>query len=502
MTLASVYGRALSGIHAPLITVDAHLFGVGFGKFSIVGLAEAAVKESKDRIRSALKNSRLQFPEENLTVNLAPADLRKNSCRFDLAIAISILIASDQIKPEHMEQYEFAGELALSGQLRSVGSILPAAIACARQKRTLIVPTVNAEEAALVPNLPLIACHHLLDVVTYLTDPKTESLYKKTSTPTIKVKHHTDMADIVGQHQAKFALEVAAAGGHHVLLCGPPGTGKSMLAKRLITLLPPLSEKQTIDTAAIHAIVNRGHLKTHWGQIPFRSPHHTASAAAIVGGGHPPQPGEISLAHHGVLFLDELTEFNRKTLESLREPLETQHIVIARAGHSETFPANFLLIAAMNPCPCGFYGSTDKVCRCTPDQVHRYLTKISGPLLDRFDIIIDVSPVPKKYFSLENNCEKSEAIRCRVEKARTIQLSRLNTLNNELTSPQIKRICSLPNELQHFFNQTCEKSSLSNRAYYKILKIARTIADLTEKTDIEKNDLIQAINLYARPHFL
>ena len=492
MSLAVVYSRAPVGINAPLVSVETHLAN-GLPALSIVGLAETEVKESKDRVRAALLNTRFDFPSRRITINLAPADLPKEGGRFDLAIALGILAASQQIPVTELEQYEFLGELALSGQLRPVRGVLPAAMQAAQAGRILVIPAENAPEAALVSEARILPIQHILEFCAHLSGQQRLALFQATSR--VNGINPPDLAEVRGQQHAKRALEIAAAGGHSLLMIGPPGTGKTMLASRLPGILPPMNEAEALETAALHSISSQGFDLKHWKQRPFRQPHHTASAVALVGGGSQPRPGEISLAHNGVVFLDELPEFNRHVLEVLREPIESGQISISRAARQADFPARFQLIAAMNPCPCGYHGHPSGRCRCTPDQIHRYRGKISGPLLDRIDLHVEVPslPINQLHADKANNIESSSTVSKRVILARQRQSARSHRPNSQLDSRQVERHCPLNKESLLLLEQAISKLGLSARAYHRILKVARTIADLAESDNVELSHLTEAI---------
>ncbi len=492
MSLAIVYSRAQLGISAPLITVEAHLSN-GMPGLSIVGLPETAVKESKDRVRSALLNAGFDFPPKRMTINLAPADLPKEGGRYDLAIALGILAASGQVPAEALAQIECIGELALSGELRPVTGALTAAMAAAKAGRSLLLPAVNGEEAVRYSGCEVLAAGHLLDVCAHLHQEK--SLMPLRALPVVEDEpwRQWDLADVRGQLAAKRALEIAAAGGHNMLLCGPPGTGKTMLAQRLPGLLPPLQEEEALEIAAIHSVAGRQ--IHHWQQRPFRQPHHTASAAAMVGGGSQPRPGEISLAHHGVLFLDELPEFPRSVLEVLREPLEYGEILIARANAQVNYPARFQLVAAMNPCPCGHAGDTRQPCRCKPEQIRRYRDRLSGPLLDRIDLHVPVPALPQgDVIAPAAQSESSNEVRQRVCAARERQWARAGKSNAALATREVERLCVLTAEQRTLMAQAMEKLGLSARAYHRVLKVARTIADLAESDGIATTHLREALS--------
>ena len=488
MSLAVIYTRAKSGISAPLVTVEVHLSN-GLPSLSIVGLPEAAVKESKDRVRSALLNSHFDFPARRITINLAPADLPKEGGRFDLAIALGILAASAQLPSEALKNYEFLGELALSGELRPVDGILPSALACGQSQRQMILPQGNGGEAALASKTPVYTAGHLLEVCAHLKG--CETLPKHSYEPRPELKPIADINEVVGQHQAKRALEITAAGAHNLLFSGPPGTGKTMLASRLPGILPPLNESAALEVAAVYSVCSSTP-RANFFERPFRAPHHTASSVSLVGGGSSPRPGEISMAHHGVLFLDELPEFSRKVLEVLREPLESGTILISRAKASVEYPANFMLVAAMNPCPCGYLG--EPRCRCTPDQVNRYRDKISGPLLDRIDLQVNVPRVPHQELTAKHTpSESSAVIRARVIAARQKQEARQGCPNAQLSRQQIEQHCPLDKKQNEMMSKAVERMNLSARGYYRVLKVARTIADIENHSDILSQHLSEAL---------
>lgn len=500
MALARLVCRAISGVDAPEVEVEVHL-GTGLPGFSLVGLPETSVKEAKDRVRSAILNSNFKFPSKRITVNLGPANLPKEGGRFDLAIALGILLASDQIQCADILNYECYGELSLSGELRNVDGIIPCALAAKKRQRQVIVCPDNEHECALTKVQGFVA-RHLIEVCAFLQQQSTlpSALQKDMSEPD---HNQLDFCDVLGQEQAKRVLEVAAAGGHNLLLIGPPGTGKSMLAERFMTLLPNLEEQQALQTAAVYSVC--GKQRDDWFSPPYRAPHHSASAVALVGGGGKPKPGEISLSHHGVLFLDELPEFPRQVLDSLRQPLETHDVTISRAANQVTFPAHFQLIAAMNPSPCGHISG--QLRRSTPDQILRYLNRLSGPFLDRFALSIMVPLLPKGMLAIsqqgkKNLAEKSVDIKKRVLNARDIQLKRQGKLNHYLSSQEINSVCILTEEDALFLEQAIEKMGLSIRAWHSLLKVARSIADLESTVNLSKKHLCEALTYRAMDRLL
>ena len=488
--LAVLFSRALSGMDSPLVTVEVHLAN-GLPSFTLVGLPEAEVKESRDRVRAALQNARFDFPMRRITANLAPADLPKEGGRFDLPIALGILAASGQIPKDQLARYEFAGELALTGQLRPIRGALAMTYKAHASARAFILPVENAMEAALVDEALVYPAPSLLAVCAHLSGEKL--LQRYTQKPDIAPPTYPDFNEVKGQAFPKRALEVAAAGRHSVLMVGPPGTGKSMLAQRFVGVLPPMSEEEALESAALLSLGSAGFKTEQWRCRPYRAPHHSASSAALVGGGSYPRPGEISLAHHGVLFLDELPEFDRNVLEVLREPLESGRISISRAAHQADFPAKFQLVAAMNPCPCGYLGHANGKCQCSPVQVARYRSKISGPLLDRIDIQIEVGAMSEEDLTRAPQGEPSEQIQRRVQQAAARQIMRQGKYNLNLTTKEIDRYCALDDAGMSLLKQAIAKLNLSARAYHRILKVARTIADLAGQDEISASHIAEAI---------
>lgn len=489
MSLAIVSSRALAGMDAPEVIVEAHLAN-GLPAFTLVGLAEAEVKEARDRVRAALLQSGYEFPQRRITVNLAPADLPKESGRFDLPIALGLLAASGQLPSDALKNYEFAGELALTGALRPIRGALAMMLGAASSGRAFILPRASAEEAALAEGAEVYAAGTLLEVCAHLTGRA--RLPRVVPRETNTLPDYADLADVKGQQLARRALEIAAAGGHSLLMSGPPGAGKSMLASRLPGILPPMTQAEALESAAVLSLTG-GFRCDNWRLRPYRSPHHSASGVALVGGGNPPRPGEISQATHGVLFLDELPEFDRKALEVLREPLEAGRITISRAARQADFPARFQLIAAMNPCPCGYLGHPSNQCRCSPEQVARYRGRISGPLLDRIDLHIEVAALPEGEMTSTTDGETSAAVRQRVTAARTRQLERQGTPNAQLVGKQIDLHCHTDAAGMTLLKQAITRLNLSARAYHRILRVARSIADLSDNDRISASQIAEAV---------
>jgi len=491
MSLTQLTTRAQEGVNAPEVSVEVHISN-GLPAFTMVGLPEAAVREARDRVRSAIINSGFEFPIRRITVNLAPADLPKEGGRYDLPIALGILAASNQINASTLGGFDCYGELSLSGECRVVDGLLPALIASKRAAKQVIIPQGNRPEAALVRDVSIYTCGSLVDVCASLNGGEALPIIEPTETFS-QAKFAYDLNEVYGQHQARRALEITASGGHHMIMMGPPGTGKSMLAQRLNTILPPMSEGEAMSSASIRSISHKPVNANNWLQRPFQSPHHTVSGIALVGGGSNPKPGEISLAHNGVLFLDELTEFDRKSIEVLREPLETGRIHISRAARQAEFPAEFQLIAAMNPCPRGC--DSIQTCTCSLEQLNRYRNKLSAPLMDRIDIQIELPRL--EHDELINHKqtirENSKQVRVRVIKARHLQLDRQDCLNAKMTNQQIEQYCELGRATEQLLLASIDKLKLTARSYHKILRLARTIADMADELNILPQHLAEAI---------
>ena len=491
MPLAIVHSRGLDGLSAPEVAVEVHLTG-GLPSVTLVGLPDTEVKEARDRVRAALQNSGFDFPSKRITVNLAPADLPKESGRFDLPIALGILAASGQIPDKSLNDYEFAGELSLSGHLRPIRGALAMVLAAGGRGRTFILPEASASEAALARDVHVLKAATLLDVCAHLSGQGELKEAIVEPSDAVETERYPDLADVRGQTQAKRVLEIAAAGNHSLLFVGPPGTGKSMLASRLPGLLPAMTQDAALESAAVLSLTGQFRSE-NFAQPPYRSPHHTASSAAIVGGGSVPRPGEISLAHYGVLFLDELPEFDRHVLEALREPLESGRIHISRAARQAEFPAQFQLVAAMNPCPCGFHGAVNGKCRCTPDQVARYRNKLSGPLLDRIDLQVEVPSLPTEVLQRAADGESSVVVRERVVEARNRQMVRQGKVNARLSIKEIDRYCQPDADGATLLKLALSRLNLSARAYHRVLRVARTIADLAGSAAIAPQHIAEAV---------
>jgi magnesium chelatase family protein len=490
--LSLVHSRACVGVEAPLITVEVHLSG-GLPAMNLVGLPETAVRESKERVRSALLNSGFQWPQSRITIALAPAELPKDGGGFDLAIALGILAASKQIKTGRLQDCEFLGELSLNGELRRVRGVLPAALQARESQRTIIVPDANAAEATLVTGSQKLSARTLLEVTAWLAGDG--ELCQCEAKNRADLPALPDLGDVIGLPGPKRALEVAAAGLHNLLMIGPPGTGKTLLASRLPGILPPMSEAESLEAAAVASISTAGLDHRTWGIRPFRAPHHSCSAVALAGGGARPRPGEISLAHNGVLFLDELPEFGRHTLEILREPIESGRIVISRAARQATFPARFQLVTAMNPCPCGLYGDESGRCYCSAEQITRYRNRVSGPLLDRIDIQVEVLRPKISILSMtKQKDERSEIVRRRVLRARKMQFARTGKCNAMMNNEELDKFCHLGKASMQLLEKAVGQLYLSPRASHRILKVSRTIADLDQSPEIKTEHIAEAVS--------